>query len=288
VSHWQQPQPLDRCEDRRGDPGWVAEAWSHRLAHVIGVDADGKLAASAEHLAMPSPDGAYDLERHHLLGMVGEAPVFATLISAGDLGLRAVMDTLPTDELQLAFAAAGLIGWHQRAGFCPNCGSVTHPVSGGLARRCPACEREDYPRSDAAVIVAITDADGRLLLARQPVWPARRFSVLAGFAEVGESLEQVVHREVHEEVGLELRGVRYLGSQPWPFPRSLMVAFAATAVGTQLRPAVGEIEDAAWFSRTELHDAVEAGTVLLPARTSIAWRMIRAWLDDNLNAESVG
>ena len=272
----------------RGDPSWVAAAWTHPLAQVVGVDAEGRLNTSDSRIVMLAPTGPYDPQVHHLIGTLGGAPVFATLIEAGDSGLRAVMDSLPIADLQLALTAVGLIGWHRVAGFCPNCGSATNPSAGGLARRCPSCGLEDYPRSDAAVIVAITDAADRLLLARQPTWPPHRYSVLAGFAEVGESLEQVVHREVGEEVGLEVAGIRYLGSQPWPFPRSLMVAFAASALGTELHPAAAEIEDASWFSRAELLAALETGSVQLPASASISRRMIQAWLAGDLSAEGVG
>ena len=132
-------------------------------------------------------------------------------------------------------------------------------------------------RSDPAVIVAVTDADDRLLLGRQPVWAKGRVSVFAGFVEAGESLEQAVHREVFEEVGLRLGPPRYLGSQPWPFPRSMMLGFTARALDTALTLDAREIEAARWYTRGQLETALAHGELTLPMRTSIAHRMITAW-----------
>jgi NAD+ diphosphatase len=142
------------------------------------------------------------------------------------------------------------------------------------------------PRVDPAVIVAVLDAEDRLLLGRQSVWAPGRMSVFAGFVEVGESLEQAVHREVAEEVGLVLRSLRYLGSQPWPFPHSFMVAFAARAVDSTIWLDPTEIEEARWFTREELRDAVASAAVSLPPMTSIARRMIQAWQADTLDIGS--
>ncbi len=286
MSHWTQPQALDRCEDHRNDPEWVAAAWSDTQARVLGVDADGLLEWQGG-LVWRSTTGSYDPSSHFLMGLLAGAPVFATAAAGGEVGLRAVMDDLSEVDVEVAFTAVGLIGWHGRAAFCPACGSRSAPISGGLARRCPACAREDYPRTDPAVIMAVTDADDRLLLARQPSWVSRRFSVLAGFAEVGESLEQAVHREVAEEVGLSLASVTYLGSQPWPFPRSMMVAFAAHASSTELRPAQAEVADAGWFTRAELRARLADGSMSLPLRTSIARRMIESWMAGELNPQAV-
>jgi len=255
---------------------------------VIEVDGEGRVDATGAGLEWARAEGPYDSQRHYLIGLLGEIAVFTTAVEAAGVPLRAVLDALSEEDLEIAFAAVGLIGWHRRSGYCPACGSVTVAINGGAARACTACGIEDYPRSDPAVIVAVTDVDGRLLLARQPFWPPRRYSVLAGFAEVGESLEQTVHREIAEESGLEVGEISYLGSQPWPFPRSLMVAYQAVAVGTALRSAPGEIEDATWFSVAELQAALADGRVELPAAASISRRMIQAWLAGRLDAETVG
>lgn len=287
MSEWQSPQILDRCEGLRNDPQWVAKCWQHPRSRVVEADPQGRLNAEVTGINWQTSQSRYDPQTVHLIGLVDESPVFVRAVAQAEVPLRAVMDALPAEQLQIAFAAAGLVGWHSRAGFCPGCGRETEPVNGGLARRCANCEVEDYPRTDPAVIVAVTDADQRLLLGRQPSWPARRYSVLAGFCEVGESLEQTVHREIAEEVGLGLSNLRYLGSQPWPFPRSMMVAFAAVSDSVELRPAPGEIEHAAWFSVAELQTALEAGQVELPMAASISRRMIEAWLSGRLNPEEV-
>lgn len=266
----------------------MAQAWAAPGARVIGVDAEGRVDRDGTEVALAATAGPFDSQQHFLLGLWDGTAVFAQAVPAAGAGLRTLIDELSEDQLQFAFAAVGLIGWHQRAGFCPACGTVSRVILGGLARRCPTCDIEDYPRSDAAVIMAVTDADDRLLLARQAAWPAGRYSVLAGFAEVGESLEQTVHREVAEEVGVELETPTYLGSQPWPFPRSLMVAFAARAVSPELHPSPTEIEDAHWVTRAQLRERLAAGALSLPMAASIARRMIEAWLDGELTPQRVG
>lgn len=288
MSHWQQPHALDRCEGLRASLDWVADAWAHPLARIVGVDGEGRLDTNGDGLGWRPAEGTYDPGSHHLLGLLGEVPVFAVEVASATTELRSVMAQLSHAELQIAFTSVGLVGWHRRARFCPVCGSATVAVNGGAARSCSSCGLEDYPRSDPAVIVAVVDAEGRLLLARQPSWPAGRYSVLAGFTEVGESLEQTVHREIAEEAGITVGEISYLGSQPWPFPRSLMVAFTARATQTALRPAPGEIEDAAWYTRDELRVAMAQGRVELPSETSIARRMIEAWLVEDLTSAAVG
>ena len=244
---------------------------------------EGRVPMLGGALAPSAAAGDHDPERHLLLGRLGERWWFTQAADApGQEALRSVMDGLSRPELEVAFTAAGLIGWHAGAAFCSRCGAVTGVAAAGQARRCSACGRESYPRTDPAVIVAILDPDDRLLLGRQPSWAPGRHSVFAGFVEMGESLEQAVHREMAEEVGLSLTGITYLGSQPWPFPRSLMVGFSAQAAATDLTPAVGEIELARWFTREELRAAITSDEVSLPPITSIARRMIEAWLAGTL------
>lgn len=258
----------------------MATQWQRDDAVVIRIDGDGRIScASAESLAYRPTRGDHDPERQFLLGLVDGRPVFAQGGDAGTVAhpLRAVMDSLSATDLQVAFMAAGLVTWHLMARHCGVCGGVTVVRTAGHARTCPECTREWFPRTDPAVIVAVLDADDRLLLGRQAVWPEGRMSVFAGFVETGESLEQAVHREISEEVGLDVTHLSYLGSQPWPFPRSLMVGFLARARSTRFTLDPREIESARWFRRDELTDAVEAGEVLLPSKTSIAHRMIQSW-----------
>jgi NAD+ diphosphatase len=211
----------------------------------------------------------------------GEDPVVrADLRTAG-----AALDALGAGLLTTAVA---VLNWNDAARFCGRDGSPMHPEAAGWHRVCAAHGHEHYPRTDPAVICLVHDGgtggQARVLLGRQPVWPEGRFSVLAGFVEAGESLEACVLREIHEEVGAVVRDVAYLGSQAWPFPRSLMVGFQAVAdADVPLRPAEGEIAEAMWVTRTELREALRGGdwagegTLRLPGSVSIARAMLDAW-----------
>ncbi|MFT4109550.1 NAD(+) diphosphatase [Propionicimonas sp.] len=286
MSDWLNPSTLDRVEERRTDPAWVEALWAQPASLVLTVG-DAAVAVAPEGGLDPRPtSGRFDPERHFLLGLVGGRAWFAQGGEHGLTSLRSIMDGLAAADLQVAFTGVGLATWHATSAFCPRCGSATRVVSGGQARLCEVCGREQYPRTDPAVIVAILDGDDRLLLGRQPSWAPGRVSVFAGFVEVGESLEQAVHREMAEEVALDLGKVTYLGSQPWPFPRSLMVGFSARALGTAFTAAEGEIETARWFDVPELRSAMASGEIVLPPHTSIARRMIEAWLAGTLTTPS--
>jgi NAD+ diphosphatase len=183
----------------------------------------------------------------------------------------------PRDQ-GLAVEAVAMANWHAVHGFSPRTGSPTAVVSGGWVRRDP--EGHDlFPRTDAAIIVGVVDADDRILLGSNAAWDADRYSLLAGFVEPGESLEDAVRREVWEESGVRVEEPEYLGSQPWPFPASLMVGFRARAAGgdpTTARPDGVEILDVRWFSRDEIRERA-GDTLLLPGRTSIARAIIEEW-----------
>jgi len=197
--------------------------------------------------------------------------------------IRSAGPLLADDEAALATTAVALLGWHAGAAFCSRCGQPTTADPTGHSRSCPSGHQE-FPRTDPAVIVLVHDGAGNAVLARQPSWAPGRFSVLAGFAEAGESLEATVVREIGEEIGVQVGDVEYLGSQPWPFPRSLMIAFAARAPrGALLRPRPGEIEQARWFSRDRLRALLEGRgdgvePVTLPDSISIARRMVEGFV----------
>jgi NAD+ diphosphatase len=203
------------------------------------------------------------------------------------LGLRR-LEALEDLEQGLATEAVALANWHAVHGFCPRCGAATEPALTGWVRRCPVEDRELYPRTDPAVIMAVVDDADRILLGHAAHWPEGRFSTLAGFVEPGESLEQAVRREVAEEARLVVADgpgdVVYRGSQSWPFPASLMLGFHARVAGTGQPPRVDEVEltDARWFSRDDLLGAVEAGEVLLPGHLSIARALIEEWYGGRL------
>jgi NAD+ diphosphatase len=187
---------------------------------------------------------------------------------------------------QLVACALALLNWHDSARFSPHDGSPTTSIRGGWARRNLLTGHEDFPRIDPAVICLVHDGDDRAVLARQTMWPPRLFSLLAGFVEAGESFESCVLREIVEEIGLEVSDVRYLGSQPWPFPRSLMIGFHALGDPDQeFAFNDGEIAEAAWFTRAEVRAALEIGDwssdsdsrLLLPGSISIAREIIESW-----------
>ncbi|WP_234986596.1 NAD(+) diphosphatase [Demequina sp. NBRC 110055] len=197
--------------------------------------------------------------------------------------LRAVLGALTDDpdgqeDRELATTAVALAAWHDTHGRCARCGEPTVAVQGGWVRRCEAEQRDHYPRTDPAIIVAVTDADERLLLAHAAHWSAGRFSHLAGYVEPGESFEQAVHREVAEEVGIDVADVAYVASQPWPFPASVMVGFRARAASSDLTPDGVEITEARWVSRGQFAAEVAAGTLVPPPVGSIARALLEDWL----------
>lgn len=192
-------------------------------------------------------------------------------------GLREVGADLGDRDAGLATTALALAAWHERHTRCPRCGEPTEPYDAGWTRRCRADASEHYPRTDPAVIVAVTDEGGRLLLAHAAPWARERFSVVAGFVEPGESLEAAVQREVAEETGLTVDSVAYVGSQPWPFPSSLMLGFRARVSGGRLQADGEEVTEAVFVTRDELTARLRDGRIRLPARSSIARVLIEDW-----------
>lgn len=210
-----------------------------------------------------------------------DAPDGATVTA----GLRQVGGLLGDRDAGLLVYAVALEAWHATHEFCPRCGARTEVRAGGHIRVCPIDSSQHFPRVDPAVIMLVRDEDDRCLLARGPQWPQGRMSILAGFVEPGESLEHAVIREVAEEVGIAVAGPRYLGSQPWPFPRSLMLGFFADAVTTAITPDADEIAEARWYSRDELVAALESGDLRLPPSVSIARRLIETWYGGPLSGD---
>lgn len=281
--------PVDRAAHRRTDAGWLDRAWNDPGCRVLVIDQGRMLVDPAHRLVLLAPADAPPGERIFLgvpAGTEGSAyyAVAARLPRRPDarpVSLREVGADLGAREAMLATQAVALTNWHATHQHCPRCGAPTVPVSAGHVRRCPADGSDHFPRTDPAVIMRVCDAAGRCLLARSPRWPVGRRSVLAGFVEPGESIEQAVRREVAEEVGLEVTGVRYWGSQPWPFPASLMLACTAQATGRHLVVDPEELAEAGWYSRSDLRADVAAGTLSLPPRLSIARRLVDAWLAES-------
>lgn len=285
MSYWDHPSPIDKAAEKRVDPEWVAAQWCEPSAQVLMVDSSGRVEHTEGGILTRSTEGDFDPLRHTLLGLLDGVPLFSMAgESEAMMPLRGLIDSLGPQDLAVAFVAVATETWHRSARHCGWCGGFHRPVNGGQVRRCAECGRETYPRLDPAVIVAIIDDADRLLLGRQSTWAPGRVSVFAGFVEVGESLEQAVHRELLEETGLEVEDLALIGSQPWPFPRSLMVGFSARATSTDFQVDLIEIERAAWFTRDGLRRALAEGRVALPSPASIARRMIDAWLDHRLPA----
>jgi NAD+ diphosphatase len=194
-----------------------------------------------------------------------------------------VMQMLTPEDLAIYGGAKALIDWHARHRFCANCGSPTKIAKGGWQRNCDNCGAQHFPRTDPVTIMLVEHED-RLLLGRQPRFPPRMYSALAGFVEPGETIEEAVAREVHEEAGVRVRDVRYLASQPWPFPSQLMIGCTSVADSPELEIDRTELDDARWFTREELEDARAAGpqgneTLIFPQKFAIAHRLITWWLD---------
>ncbi|MDP1908129.1 MAG: NAD(+) diphosphatase, partial [Hyphomicrobium sp.] len=217
------------------------------------------------------------------LGLDSGAPRFAALPAAATgPNARALLAQLGLGDAPLFAAALSLSSWHLRHGYCPMCGSPSEIFRGGWARRCGSCGGEHYPRVDPVVIMLATFED-RLLLGRQPQYPPGRYSALAGFVEPGETIEAAVARELGEEAGIAVTGVRYIASQPWPFPNSLMIGCTAIATDEALTIDHDELDDARWFTRAEVAAALagEADAPFLPPPPfAIARTLLGHWIGD--------
>jgi NAD+ diphosphatase len=270
--------PLDRAPRERRDPGWLAARRAEPGARALVLSERGLWVEDGRLLLVPpSGDSVF-------LGLAGDRPVFAQNADGQEpgrgrpAGLREAATELRADEAALAAYAGSLLSWHRRHRFCANCGAPTEQADGGHERRCPACDAHHFPRTDPVVIVRVVDGD-RLLLGRQARWPEGRYSVLAGFVEPGETLEEAVRREVREESSVGVGEVGYVASQPWPFPSSLMIGFEAVADGGEPRPGDGELADVRWFGRDEVEAAAGGdGAVRLPPPYSISRSLIDGWL----------
>ena len=201
--------------------------------------------------------------------------------------LRGLLAQLPAPQIELCMSARALLTWHERHQYCSVCGQPSRPRRGGHLRVCSSssCAAEHFPRTDPCVLVLICDGD-RCLLGRSKGWPEGMFSALAGFVEPGETLEQAVARETLEEVGVTIGAMRYVGSQPWPFPASLMVAFVAQAASDQIRLDTDELEAARWVTRAELQSPHKHG-FFVPPPFAIAGRLIAEFTAGTLTAPDV-
>lgn len=222
---------------------------------------------------------------HLLLGLEAGAARFVALAGAEGASLTGpadwrVLAGLTSGDAAVWGGARALLSWHARHRFCAQCGVATSVTKAGWARRCPSCATEHFPRVDPVVIMLVVHEDS-VLLGRQPRFPPRRFSALAGFVEPGESLEEAVRREVMEEAGVPTAAVRYIASQPWPFPSSLMIACIAEATATAITLDETELDDARWFTRAEAAAAMGGepeAPFIAPPPFAVAHTLLAHWL----------
>ena len=285
---------VDRAAHLRSDEAYLKSAWAS--ASVL-LFMDEKFVASSNQINFVpgSTLGEYQTQTDYFLGVKDKENFFVRHLASDEntklelITLREIGAFLSPRDIGLAVHAQGLANWHKKHPRCSQCGAATSVVLGGSVRRCLIDESEHYPRTDGAIIVLIKDDQDRVLLGRQKVWPKNRFSTFAGFVEPGESFEHCVLREVREEAGVELTQINYLGSQPWPFPASLMIAFEAVTNTPQLAKADGdEIEEIRWFSRAEMKAAILDKSLILPLEISVARQMIKAWYGQGADADLIG
>jgi NAD+ diphosphatase len=268
---------LDRADALRASPDKLGELSSRADALELvwrnglpAMDEEGRLVWQ-------------ELSRGTLfLGLDGEAPRYSPLAEPATMAFSVLplIAQLDAADAPLFAAALSLNRWHSRHRFCANCGNATEIFRGGWSRACPSCSAEHFPRVDPVAIMLV-ERDGAVLLGRQPHYPPERYSALAGFIEVGESIEDAVAREVKEEAGIDISNVRYVASQPWPFPSSLMIGCTAEALSAELTIDTSELEDARWFTREEVRQAVAGvagATFQPPPRTAIARTLMEHWL----------
>jgi len=275
---------LDRADAVRGDMQALAAALADpraRLMRLTGgdpaIDADGAIAwtSIAEAEGTPIFLGLDDQRRPHF----AESRAGDAAGPARSGALMRMLDALPPGDAAIFGTVRSITGWHARSGYCANCGSATAIIKGGWARGCPNCGAEHFPRVDPVVIM-LAECGGRALVGRQAAFPPGRYSALAGFVEPGESMEEAVAREVFEEAGVRVSDVRYLASQPWPFPGQLMLAAIATAESNALTIDTKEIEDAFWVTRDEVRAALagaEDARFLPPPPYAIARTLLEEW-----------
>ena len=276
--------PLNRQANHRSDQSWLEARKADPKAKFIQMFGDGlRMAGDKPNLARP--------DDQQILIFLGEddktQPWFAfSKQTEGEMmGLRGLMmaHSVPRDTLSIIAQARSLIHWHERHGFCANCGSKTEMSDAGYRRHCATCKTDHFPRTDPVVIMAVRNG-GKLLLGRQKAWIAGQYSAIAGFMEPGETMEQAVAREVLEETGVKIGKVHYIASQPWPFPSSLMIGCVAEAASELISLDDQELEAARWFDFADVRLMLEhkhPSGLHASHPWAIAHTVIKAAIEDN-------
>lgn len=278
---------LDRADRLRHDSEAFAAAqgdWRARLLKLDGLVPEVSDEGALVWTTLADTPGSAEL---FLLGLDGDRPHFVAWDSAAGPGeptpmrspaMIQVLSNLRPEEASTYAGARSLLEWHGRHRHCANCGTATNIIRAGWARKCPNCGVEHFPRVDPVVIM-IAEHDGRALLGRGKGWPPGRYSALAGFVEPGESIEEAVAREIMEEAGVRVGAVRYIASQPWPFPSQLMMACIGEAEGDALTVDPNELEDAIWVSREDVRRVLAGGEgpFLPPPPYAIAFTLLTEW-----------
>ena len=271
---------LDRADHLRQDAEALARLLADAEARLLALTGLEPVLDAAGALVWEPVNGAEAI----FLGLDEGRPLFAPLVRAEGRSAFASFRQLAIMQPRDAAiwgTARSLNEWHNRHFYCGSCGAATRSFRAGWGRACPACGAEHFPRVDPVVIM-LAEHDGRVLVGRQPRYPAGRYSALAGFVEPGESIEEAVARELSEEAGLTVRDVRYVASQPWPFPGSLMIGCLAQAEDDKVTLDAQELEDAFWVSRAEVRAALAGAPdapFLPPPPYAIAHTLLRSWLD---------
>jgi NAD+ diphosphatase len=277
---------LDRGDRVRHEPALLEAAFADPAARLLVLDGLDPILDESGRLTWTSL-GVTPGELL-FLGYDEGAPRFVSAFPPGrkvpggrSPALFAMLGQFAAADAAHYAAARSLVDWHGRHGFCANCGTATIIFRAGWARSCPHCGAEHFPRVDPVVIM-LAELGDRVLLGRQPAWPPGRYSALAGFLEIGESIEEAVAREIHEESGVRVRDIRYIASQPWPFPSSLMIACIGVADDDALVIDVHELEDAGWYTRDEVRLALAgdpAAPFGAPPTYAIAHTLLTAWAE---------
>jgi NAD+ diphosphatase len=276
---------INRADHLRLDEAKLAEMAGHEAARLLTLAELDPVLGEDGRLAWVSLGEADSEVELIFLGLEGDTPLFAPLVRA-ELGRRAwsvfrTLGLMSPEETAIWGAARSLIEWHNRHLFCGRCGAPTASFRGGWGRRCTGCRLEHFPRIDPVVIM-LAEHEDKVLIGRQPQYPEGRFSALAGFIEPGESIEEAVARELSEEAGLIVSNVRYIASQPWPFPGQLMIACVAEAQSDEVVLDRNELDDAMWVDRAQVLAALAgdpSAPFLAPPPFAIAHSLLRAWAE---------